>query len=136
MPDLFETGAAPAASVKRVPIHSDTDIYRAVADLGKFIARAHINLRRDIKKSYGEWMVHESIRMSVLVREANVARDQAKIPHYEEILRQIAALEFVFRVLVDEGWLKRKTFEVSGPLTVSVALQATKLRNHFAPALQ
>jgi hypothetical protein len=30
-------------------LHSDTDIYRAVADLGKFIARATSNFRRDIE---------------------------------------------------------------------------------------
>jgi hypothetical protein len=74
--------------------------------------------------------------MSVLLREANIARDAAKVPYFEEILRQCEFIQFTLRVLDSLGqeWLPHKTFADSMPLTAMVARQATGLRNHFASA--
>jgi hypothetical protein len=55
MADLFEREVRPAPAPKWAAprLHSDTEIYRAIAELAKFIARAVSNLRRDLKPIYG-----------------------------------------------------------------------------------
>lgn len=119
-------------------LHTETDIYAAVIDLAKFMARATADFRRDMKPVYGFMLAYETARMAVLVREANVAVAAAKLPYLEEILRQVELIQSTLRMLKEMGkdWLPIKTYEASVPLTVSVAKQATALRNHFAPAPQ
>jgi hypothetical protein len=134
MADLFEAPAKPAQA--RQKLHDETEIYRAVAELAKYIARITSNFRRDIKPTYGVMLADESARMAVLVREANIARDAAKLPYLDEILRQLEYIKFVLKVLDDLGqdWLPHKTYADSLPLTTSIGKQAHGLRNHFAPA--
>lgn len=137
MTDLFaqqESSAAAAAPRRR--LHDETDIYRAVAELSKYIARVTSNFRRDIKPTYGVLLVEETARMAVLVREANIARDAAKLPYLEEILRQIELIQFTLRTLDDLGqaWLTHKAYAESIPLTAAIGRQASGLKAHFAPA--
>lgn len=138
MPDLFDATApqAPAAARKPVPLHSDTAIYAAVADLAKYIARVTADLRRDLKPVYGRLLAEEAAWMSVLVRESNVQRDEAKLPYLDEILRQVELIQFTLRMLHDLGadWLPHRTYAASIPLTAAVGIQAMALRKHFAPA--
>jgi hypothetical protein len=116
-------------------LHSDTNLYRSVAELGTFVARATSDFRRDIKPTYGKLLVEESVWMAVLVREANIARGADKIPHLDDLLRSLELIQFTLRVLLDIGWLARNTFAASVPLTTSIGKQANALRTHFhAPA--
>lgn len=134
MADLFEAPAKPAPT--RQKLHDETDIYRAVSELAMYIARTTANFRRDIKPTYGAMLADESARMAVLVREVNIARDAAKLPYLEEILRQVEYIKFVLKVLDELGqaWLPHKTYADSLPLTAAIGKQAMGLRNHFAPA--
>jgi hypothetical protein len=134
-PDLFG-GEAPARAGARAQIlHSDTDLYRAVSDLSKFIARAVLHLRRDLKPTYGKLLVEESVWMGVVVRRANIARDQGKLRHFDELLEQLEIIQFTLRTLCELKFLPHSTFAQSLPITGSVGRQATALRKTFdAPA--
>lgn len=137
MADLFESGPAKPASMQNRPrLHDETDIYMAVADLSKYIARTTSDFRRDIKPTYGVLLVHETSRMSVMVREAAIARGADKVPLYEEILRQLEYIKFSLKTLDDLGqaWLPHKTYSASIPLTESIGRQAHGLKAFFAPA--
>src|SRR5690349_16399911 len=135
MADLFETSPAKPAST-RPRLHDETDIYRSVAELSKFIARTTSNLRRDLKPTYGVLLVDETVRMAVLVREANIARGADKLPLLEEILRQIEYVQFILKTLSELGhdWLPHSAYAASIPLTASIGRQAHGLKAHFAPA--
>jgi len=115
-------------------LHSDTDLYRAVIDFQKFVAGAVVNLRRDVKKVYGERLVDESLWMAVIVRQANIARDEAKLPYFEQLLDQLEIAQVILRVLRDLGWLHNNRFAESIPITASIGKQTIAMRNHFAPA--
>ena len=126
-------GAAPTAS-KRIPLHSDTDLYRAVCDLVKFLTRAVLDMRKDAKPLLGKLIVEESIWMGVLVLRANKAPAPEKRPHFEQLLEQVEILQVSLRTAVDTRLLPRSVFNDAGPLTALVAKQATAMRNHFAAA--
>jgi hypothetical protein len=117
-----------------VTLHTETDIYRAVSDLGKFVADAMVHLRRDLKPSYGRLLAEESVLMAVNVREANIAVDGAKVPILEEVLRQVEAMQFTFRVLREGKHLPNNWAANSIPFTTMVARQATALKNRYVPA--
>lgn len=115
-------------------LHSDTEIYDAVVALAKHIARAVADLRNDMKPSLGKMLMEESIWMAVLVRRANIARDQAKLQPLTDLLEQVEIVQFGLRLAHDLNYLPHSKFSDSLPLTTSVAKQATALRNHFVPA--
>jgi hypothetical protein len=133
MTDLFASDDA-ARPRERPALHSDTDIYRAVAELGKVVTVAAVNMPREAKPIVGRQLVDEVTYMGVLVRRTNIARDAAKLPHLEELLEQVEIVQFGLRVARECRFLPNSAFEASLPLTVSVARQAMALRNHFAPA--
>ena len=115
-------------------LHSDTQLYAAVVELCKFVARTVRHVRRDLKPLYGLFLVQESTWMAVLVRRANVAHGAAKAQPLTEILEQVESVQFILRLLRDLNDLPQKAWTESVPLTTSVAKQATALRNHFVPA--
>lgn len=115
-------------------LHSDTELYRTVIDFQKFVADAVINLRQDVKKLYGERLVDESLWMPVVIRHANVARDEAKLLHFDHLLDHLEICQVILRVLRDKGWLPNTHFAASIPITASIGKQTIALRNHFAPA--
>jgi len=117
-----------------VGLHSDTDIYRAVTELAKFVARAVEQMRRDVKPTIGRMLIDECVWMSVVVRRANIAREEAKLAHLEELLEQLEIVQFVLRLCHELKYIARAAFADSLPLTASVGRQATALRNAFAPA--
>lgn len=137
MTDLFsQPGGAAGAPAPRPRLHSDTRLYAAIFDLGKFVAETTENFHRGIKRTYGDTLIDASLMLNRLFREANIARDAAKLPYLDEILRVLADMEFAFRILRDMGWMKTRTFERSIPLTASVAAQTHKLKDRFAPVSQ
>jgi hypothetical protein len=135
MSDLFASDEVAAASKRERPsLHSDTDIYRAVAELGKVVTIAAVNMPREAKPIVGSRLVDEVTWMGVLVRRTNIARDAAKLPHLEELLEQVEIVQFDLRVARECRYLPNSAFVASLPLTIAVAKQALALRNHFAPA--
>jgi hypothetical protein len=137
-PDLFEAGepgpAKPAAIKTRPPLHSDTDIYRAVTELARFATLAAADMRRDVKPLIGRILVEETIYMGVMVLRANKAPAAEKASHFEELLEQTEVVQMTLRLARECRYLPNAVFTESLPLTASVAKQATALRNHFAPA--
>jgi hypothetical protein len=137
MADLFDQSRPEAASREkpRPPsLHSDTDIYRAAAELTKVVTVAAVNMRREAKPLIGRLLIEESVWMGVLVLRANKAQERAKLPHLEQLLEQTEIVQMTLRVARETKFLTTTAYEQSMPLTVSVAKQATALRNHFASA--
>jgi len=60
-------------------LHNTTDLYHAIVDFQRFVARRAPHLPRDVKKLYGERLVDESLNMLVTMRHANIARDRARL---------------------------------------------------------
>jgi hypothetical protein len=117
-----------------VGLHSDTDLYRAVTDLARFVAGAVASLRRDVKPTLGRMLLDECVWMAVVVRRANIARDAAKLPLLEELLEQLEIVQFTLRIARDCAFLSNNAFATSLPLTASVGRQATALKNHYVSA--
>jgi hypothetical protein len=137
--DLFDqkegaAKAAPPARARPPSLHSDTDIYRAAAELTKVVTVAAVNMRREAKPLLGRLLIDESIWMGVLVLRTNKAIAAAKLPHLEELLEQTEIVQMTLRVARETKFLTTTAYEQSMPLTVAVAKQATALRNHFASA--
>lgn len=65
MSDLFapvdQAPAQPAPTPTRGPLHYGTDLYRAVAELSKYVARTTAHFRRDLKPTYGVLLVGFSV---------------------------------------------------------------------------
>ena len=114
-------------------MHSDTDLYRAIAEFQKFVARRAPHLPRDVKRLYGERLVDESLNMLVTMRHANIAREAAKIPLLEELLDRLEICQAILRTLRELGHLPNTAFSEGLPLVASIGKQAVALRNHFAP---
>src|SRR5688572_27973172 len=106
-------------------IHSETDIYRAVIDLQRFVLGAAANFRRDVKPLLGGRLIDESLWMAVLVRRANIAIDAAKIEHIDALLEQLEIVQVTLRLARDLKFLPNPKFAESVPLTTMVGKQAT-----------
>jgi hypothetical protein len=115
-------------------LHSDTEIYRAVVDLQRFAVRAAVNMRRDVKPILGARLVDESLWMAVLVRRANIARDEHKVPHLDELLEQLEVVQVTLRLSRDLGYIRNNAFAESLPLTASIGKQATAWKHRYVPA--
>jgi len=115
-------------------LHSETDIYRAVIDLQRFVVRAAVNLQRDVKPLIGARLLDEALWMAVLVRRANIARDQDKIPHIDELLEQLEITQVMLRLGRDLGYIRNNIFAESLPLTASIGKQATAWKHRYVPA--
>lgn len=114
-------------------LHSDTELYRAIADLVKFTIRRAQHLPRGVKQLAGERLVDEALNMLVTMRHANIAREAAKLPLFEELLDRLEIVQALVRSLRELGHLPNSAYEESVPLTISIGKQAIALRNHFAP---
>ena len=138
MTDLFAKNAAPAqlaaAGKTRPSLHSDTAIYRTVIDLAKCMTKASADMRRDAKPVLGRYLFDETVWMGVLVLRANKARDAAKLPHLDELLEQTELVTMALRLGRETAFVTNNAYNEAAQLVVSVARQATALRNIFAPA--
>ena len=114
-------------------LHSDTDLYRSIAEFQKFVARRAVHLPRGVKQLFGERLVDESLNMMVTMRHANIARESAKVPLLEELLDRLEIAQAILRVLRELGHLPNSVFSEGLPLVASIGKQATALRNRFAP---
>lgn len=115
-------------------LHSETEIYAAVAELAKFSITAARQMPRDVKMLLGKSLVDETVWMGVLILRLNKARDAAKLPVVEEIIEHVEISTIYLRLARDLKFIPTRLFAQSLPLTASIAKQAYGIRNHFAPA--
>ena len=133
MADLFTAQAQPE---KKAPsLHFDTEIYRAVEELGVHLLRVIAHMRRDIKYLLGEALLYEAGCMAELVRQANIARGADKLPFLEEILSRLEKVQYLLRAANAAEFLPHRAYANSIPITQSIGRQANGLKNKFhAPA--
>lgn len=117
-------------------MHDDTEIYRTVEQLGDLVFRAGAQMRRDVKPLLGGRLVDSVVWMAQIVRLAAIARAEAKVPLYNQLLDEIEAARFMLKRAFNNRFIAPRVYGESLPLTVSVAKQAMALRNHFASAPQ
>src|SRR5574341_2414389 len=117
MADLFNAAAQPE---KKAPsLHSDTEIYKAVDELGAHLLRVIAHMRRDIKNILGEALLYEAACMAELVRQANIARGPAKVPFIDELLGRLEKVQFMLRTANAAEFLKHRAYANSIPITQS-----------------
>lgn len=140
MADLFanEERAArprPQARENALRLHTDTEIYESVEQLGAHILRSIADMRRDVKGVLAPELLFEVAQMADCVRGAIRAAGEAKLPHLEELLARLARLDYLLRVANRAGYLSHSAYANSIPITQSIGRQANGLRKHFhAPA--
>lgn len=142
MADLFtadEAKPAPQASsmagVRRISLHSEMEIYRAVTDLTRHAIKVEQNMWRKAKPKLGAILIDETLWMGVLILKANKTRaPEAKVPLFEEILEQLEIVEITLRHARELKFVPPSAMGDAIPLLAAVGKQATALRNHFAPA--
>ncbi len=139
MADLFDPPAQPDSApepARRKPrLHSDTEIYRAVELLGEHLLRTIAHMRRDVKTILGEALLYEATAMADLVRQANMARDAAKVPFLDELASRLARVQYLLRIANGSQFLSHSAYARSIPLTESIGRQTHGLKIKFhAPA--
>jgi len=116
----------PAGAPGKPPsLHSDTEIYRAVEQLGVHLLRTIAHMRNDIKRILGEALLYEAGCMAETVRRP------AKVPYIDELLSRLAKLEYMLSVANESGFLAHKAYANSIPITQSIGRQANGLKNKF-----
>ncbi len=115
-------------------LHSDTEIYRSIEQLGDFVLGAAAQMRRDVKPLLGGRLLEETVWMAVLARRANIARGEAKVPYYDELLEQVEIAQFLLKRAFAHRFISPSAYAASLPLTVSVGKQANALRSTFVSA--
>ncbi len=115
-------------------MHSDTPIYQTVEQLGDLMVLAARRMPRDLKPVLGTRLVEETGYMSILVRNAAIARGAAKVAIYDELLAGVDLTQFYLKRAFKNRGLGPKLYARCFPLTVSVARQANALRRTFVSA--
>jgi hypothetical protein len=112
-------------------MHYDTDIWRAVEQFGDLAVLAARRMPKDLKPVLGNRLVDISTYMSVLVRDAAIARGQAKVPIYDELLAAVDLSQNYLRRAFNNRGLGPKLCARCMPVTVSIARQANGLKAKF-----
>ena len=115
-------------------MHYDTDIWRAVEELGDLVVCAARRMPRDLKPVLGKRLVDEAGYMAILVRQAAIARGKAKVPLYEELIAGVDLTQFFLERAFNNKGLGPRLYSRCLPVTVSIGKQANALRSKFASA--
>ncbi len=112
-------------------MHYDTDIWRACEQFGDLAVVAARRMPRDLKPLLGNRLVDLSEHMSLLVRDASIARGPAKAPIYDELITAVELAQHVLRRASNNRALGPKLQARCMPVTVSIARQANGLKKKF-----
>lgn len=108
-------------------IHTELPIHASAYDLVKVVTRAVVGMRRDAKPVLGQRLFKDCVRVTDLIRAANIAN--SKVPHLEKLLARISRIEVALRVAVELDYIKRPAYGEAIRLTQSVAKQAMGWRS-------
>lgn len=114
-------------------LHTELQIYATGYQLLGEAVELVRNMPKDYKPVLGTPILADCRQVMDLIREANIARDHAKVPHLELIGQRIAAAELLIRIGVDKGKITRPTYARVIALTQSIGRQCTAWRNKFTP---
>ena len=113
-------------------LHTDLQIYAAGYELLGEAVELVRNMPRDYKPVLGSPIIADCRQVLDLIREANIAREQEKVPHLQLINQRIAAAEVLIRIGVDKRIITRPQYARTIALTQSIGRQCTAWRNKFA----
>lgn len=114
-------------------LHTDLQIYGTGYELLGEAVELVRNMPKDYKPVLGRPIISDCRQVMDLIREANIAREQDKIPHLQLINQRIAATELLIRVGVDKKVITRPQYARVIALTQSIGRQCTAWRNKFSP---
>jgi hypothetical protein len=109
-------------------IHTDTEIFSTVRRLFVKVSENAERFPKGAKPLLGQPMIERCLEVMTLIRRANCARDEAKIPHLEQLLEKNDEIEALLRVCVERSHISRGQYGDAIQLTQSVGRQATGWR--------
>jgi len=115
--------------------HTNTPIYKDAYRLATLMATVLPKMPRDFKVLYAVDLKQHTLGMLGDVRQANMARDEAKLPHLDKLLDRLEKVNVLLRIAHDLDHLKKPHFAQAVPLTGSIGRQAGGLKKRYAPAV-
>ena len=107
-------------------IHTTLPIYGAATDLLLRVTAAVDNMPRNAKPVLGTLLVKNCLRITDLIRDANIAEDKGR--DLEKLLRRLSRVETLLRVGVELAHVKRPAYGDAIKLTQSIGRQASGWR--------
>jgi hypothetical protein len=107
-------------------IHTTLPIYGVAYDLLKAVSGTVDNMPRNAKPVLGMLLVRNCLRITDLIRDANVATEKDR--HLEKLLQRLARVETLLRVGVELSHVKRPAYGDAIRLTQSIGRQASGWR--------
>jgi len=107
-------------------IHTQLPIYKVVYDLLDIVADIAKNMDRSFKRTIGETIITESMKLAVLVFRANVSQDKA--PHLTELIERLQVIELLLRLGHDKRVISRPAWTKAIQQTTSIGKQASGWR--------
>ena len=115
-------------------LHSTLEIYGSIFGLLGVAQRVVLQMRRDVKKLFGEKIIEACARMDLHVRAANMAAD--KEPHLLRLLEELELVELYTRGCRDWGYLPNPGYAAIIERTQSIGRQCNGWRKEQAGSQQ
>lgn len=115
-------------------LYTDTDIYLAAEELMHLVVKHLRSLPRDYQVSLGYDARRAARGVVITVYRANSAWNEAKVPHYKELLELLEDLKLTLRICVKLLLISEDQNAEEMHMIERVGKQATALRNTFAGA--
>ncbi|MGR2662422.1 four helix bundle protein [Chromobacterium haemolyticum] len=113
-------------------LHKDLPIYKVTYDLVALVTKLTANMSRDFKRSLGDDLRRECLKLSILVYRANFAR--SKLPHLSELLERLQVVELTLRLSHDLRLIAPRQYAGAIELTDKIGRQATGWRKSLSSA--
>jgi len=107
-------------------LHQNLPIYKVAYDLLQAVISAAKQMPRDVKRLVGEKLRDECLEITLLIYEANVARD--KSPALSALLRRLQGIEILLRVSRDQRYISTGHYAGAVQLSAQIGKQATGWR--------
>ena len=113
-------------------LHTSLPIYKEAYDLLGHAIELARNLPRDLKKLIGDRFIDGCLKISDLIRQANIARNKSEI--LGELLAHLDELQLLLRCSRDRRYISTGQYAKAIEYTTSIGRQASGWRKRFTPA--
>ena len=103
-------------------LHTQLPIYKAAYGLLDVVTDLVKNMPRDFKRSIGDEISKDCVKITILVFRANVAADKA--PHIVQLLERLQVIELMLRLGMDKHLISPKGYAKAVEITTSIGKQA------------
>jgi hypothetical protein len=103
-------------------LHTELPIHKLAYDLLGLAVDLVRNMPRDVKKTLGDTIRDECLRMLLLIAKANAALD--KVPHITSLLEARETVELLLRTCHDKRFISHTQWARAVELTETIGKQA------------